>query len=116
MHHLHVDESAARVHGVRHTPPGGGLRLCLDPRRGEVAFAITGGINTFRDDEAGGSALRVIRGDEVRRLTVVVRAGAGHRGHHDAVRKFEIAQLDAIKKAFHLKYSWLRLRFRQDES
>ncbi len=87
VHELDDDPAALAVHGVGDLAPALDLRVAVDAGRGQVALADGARLRALGDDEGGRGALAVVLDLEVGGDAVRVRAVAGQRRQHDAVRQ-----------------------------
>ena len=87
-----LDFAAGVMHRVGNSRPTGSLLGGMNARRADLADALRADLRRFGDDQAGGSALRIVGcGDGVRDVALD-RAAARHRRHHQAIVEFDIAQ------------------------
>ena len=93
---------AGRMHGVRDLAPARHLLIGPYAGRMRVADALGRDRSRFGDDEAGGSALRVIVAHQrVRNPTWAGRSISRQRRHDNAVGNLEIANLQRVEQGGH---------------
>jgi hypothetical protein len=73
------------VHGSGYASPTCNLFGSIDSRRVRVTLRLPADCRTFRDDQSGGSALRVVLGVQRRRSIPGSRSHPGERRHDDTV-------------------------------
>jgi hypothetical protein len=98
---LRHDPAAGVVHRLDDRPPRGDLRARPQPGRERPAQALLADPRGLGDDQPGLRALRVVARHDRRRHVVTAGAGAGERGHQDAVRCGDGTETDRIEEGRH---------------
>ncbi|SVJ78982.1 Uncharacterised protein [Klebsiella pneumoniae] len=92
MPELRGDQSAGGVHRLGDLAPAGQLRLAVDTGGVGVALAEAGNLRALADDQPGAGALRIVESVQGgRHVARLLRPGAGHRRHDDAVAQGQVA-------------------------
>lgn len=96
---LQEDASAALMHMVGDLAPARDLFLGVDAWRVLIALALLRHLRGLGDQKAGRGALAIIFDGERTGHQPRQRPVAGQWRHHEAVRKGELAKLEAVKKS-----------------
>ena len=92
MPELRGDQSAGGVHRLGDLAPAGQLRLAVDTGGVGVALAEAGNLRALADNQPGTGALRIVESVQGgRHVARLLRPGAGHRRHDDAVAQGQVA-------------------------
>ena len=101
MPKLHEDPAASGVHGFGDELPARDLFLRPDARRRGVTDALRRHGGGFRENQPGCGALGVVVCHQRIGYAFVTGPLTGQRGHDDAVRQREVANLEGVKKSRH---------------